>query len=499
MKALLHGSALVALCVVALVGSIVVGAPAGDPAGGLEKQAPDSPGHLVAPADRLSAPQVLDGDAVPDLLVGPGDGPNLTLAFSGADGRVLASGYPFGPGWRTGVRLAAGDISGDGIADAIAGQGPGGSQVRIFNGADSSVYLSGFPYGPAFAGGVFVAAGDVNGDGRLDVITGQGQGGGRVRIFSGVDASDLGSVSPFGPDFTGGVQVAAGDVDGDGRAEVVAGQAAGGLVAVLRGTDLSALIVAPPYTPGYAGGVHVAAGDLTGDGRAEVIVGPGAGGGPVRVFDALTATLLASFDPYPLAYPGGVRVAVADLTGDGRGELLTAPGPGGPPLVRVFNGNGSGELASFYAYDLAWRGGIYLAAPAAAGLRFTSAATTTFTAGQANTFTVTTAGAPPGTAITHTGALPAGVTFADQGDGTATLAGTPEPDAAGAYPLTLTASNTIGLAATQAFTLTVSSANQPPRFTQGPNPTVAEDAGAQTLAGWATDISPGRPTNQDRP
>ena len=585
MKALLHRSPLVALCLVALVGSIVLGAQVGDPAARLEKQAwaPGSLGSLVNPADRLVAPQVLGGDAVPDLLVGPGNGPNLTLAFSGADGSVLASGYPFGPGWSTGVRLAAGDISGDGIADIIAGQGPDGSQVRVFNGADATLYLSGYPYGPTFAGGVFVAAGDVNGDGRLDVITGQGQGGGRVRIFSGADAADLGSVSPFGPDFTGGVHVAAGDVDGDGRAEVIAGQAAGGLVAVLRGTDLSPLIIGPPYTPGYAGGVHVAAGDLTGDGRAEVIVGPGSGGEPVRVFDALTATMLASFVPYTLAYPGGVRVAVADLTGDGRGELLTAPGPGGPPLVRVFNGNGSSELASFYAYDLAWRGGIYLAAPAAAVLRFTSAATTTFTTGQANTFTITTAGAPPGTAITltgalppdvtftdhgngtatlagtppagsvgtyaltfsatkgvgapitqdftlkvegpaaftsaatatfpiaaastftvtttgfpaptitHTGALPAGVTFADQGDGTATLAGTPGPGTGGAYPLTLTASNTIGPAATQAFTLTVSAVNQPPRFTEGPNQTVAEDAGAQILTGWATDISAGPP------
>ena len=58
------------------------------------------------------------------------------------------------------------------------------------------------------------------------------------------------------------------------------------------------------------------------------------------------------------------------------------------------------------------------------GLRFTSAAATTFTAGSAGTFTVTTTG-NPAPAITSSGALPAGVTFVDNGDGTATLAGTP--------------------------------------------------------------------------
>ncbi len=84
----------------------------------------------------------------------------------------------------------------------------------------------------------------------------------------------------------------------------------------------------------------------------------------------------------------------------------------------------------------------------------TSADSTTFVAGMPGSFTVTATGVPtPG--IDLDGALPAGVTFTDHGDGTASLAGTPAAGATGEYPLMVTASNGVPPDATQAFTLTV--------------------------------------------
>ncbi|WP_167975071.1 DUF2341 domain-containing protein [Lentzea indica] len=90
---------------------------------------------------------------------------------------------------------------------------------------------------------------------------------------------------------------------------------------------------------------------------------------------------------------------------------------------------------------------VYTEAPA-----ITSANSTSFTAGSAGTFTVTTTGTPT-PAISKSGALPTGVTFVDNGNGTATLSGTPA--VAGTYPLTITASSSTTPDATQAFTLTV--------------------------------------------
>src|SRR5581483_6506936 len=87
----------------------------------------------------------------------------------------------------------------------------------------------------------------------------------------------------------------------------------------------------------------------------------------------------------------------------------------------------------------------------------TSAGATTFTVGSGGTFNVTTTGFPL-PALNEAGTLPTGVTFTDNGDGTATLAGTPNPGQGGTYPFTITAHNGIGTDATQNFILTVNEA-----------------------------------------
>jgi hypothetical protein len=84
----------------------------------------------------------------------------------------------------------------------------------------------------------------------------------------------------------------------------------------------------------------------------------------------------------------------------------------------------------------------------------TSANSTTFAVGVPGTFNVTTTGIPT-PSLTKTGALPNGVTFNDNGNGTATLGGTPAAGTAGSYPITITAHNGAGTDASQAFTLTV--------------------------------------------
>ncbi len=102
------------------------------------------------------------------------------------------------------------------------------------------------------------------------------------------------------------------------------------------------------------------------------------------------------------------------------------------------------------------------------GPAITSTNTTTFTAGTAGTFTVTTTGTPT-PSLTENGALPSRVTFIDNGNGTATLAGT--ASATGTFPFTISANNGVGSPATQNFTLTVNAANQAPAITSAANTT----------------------------
>jgi hypothetical protein len=108
----------------------------------------------------------------------------------------------------------------------------------------------------------------------------------------------------------------------------------------------------------------------------------------------------------------------------------------------------------------------------------TSGDTTTFTVGSAGSFTVTTTGSPT-PALSESGALPSGVTFTDNGDGTATLAGTPAAGSGGIYSFGIGASNSISPDATQTFTLTVDEA---PSITSGDSATFAEgNAGSSTV------------------
>jgi large repetitive protein len=103
---------------------------------------------------------------------------------------------------------------------------------------------------------------------------------------------------------------------------------------------------------------------------------------------------------------------------------------------------------------------------------FTSANNTTFTVGAAGTFSVTATGTPA-PSFTESGALPSGVTFHDNGNGTATLSGTPAANTGGSYSLTLTATNTVG-SSNQSFTLTV---DQAPAISSANNATFAVGSG----------------------
>ena len=118
----------------------------------------------------------------------------------------------------------------------------------------------------------------------------------------------------------------------------------------------------------------------------------------------------------------------------------------------------------------------------------TSAATTTFTQATAGTFTVTTTGTPS-PALSESGGLPTGVTFVDNHDGTATLAGTPASGSNASYPITVTASNGFGTPATQSFTLVVNA--QPSDFSVGVPPSTTVTAGSAASISVTTAVTQG--------
>ena len=261
----------------------------------------------------------VNGDGVADIITGPGPGTGTRInVFDGVTGDRLRSFLAFTGFYRGGVFVAAGDVNGDGKADIIVGTDSGAPPiVRVFDGAQGNLIRSFFAYSPLFTGGVRVAAGDVNGDGIADVITGPGaEGGPNVKIFDGTNGTLLQSFFAYAPGFTGGVYVAAGDVNGDGFADIVTGPGSGGgpQVKAFHGVTLETLKSFFAYDRTFQGGVRVAAGDVNGDGLADIVTGTGPGAGPhVKVFDSHTLLVLHSFFAYEANFTGGVFVGAIGL------------------------------------------------------------------------------------------------------------------------------------------------------------------------------------------
>lgn len=249
-----------------------------------------------------------------------------------------------------------------------------------------------------FRGGADVAAGDVDGDGRDEVITGAGPSGGPHVIIWKIGETGVIGARPFvsfmayAEGFRGGVHVAAGDVDGDGRDEVLTGPGPGGgphvrIWKIPHGTTVVELGGFMAYTPGFAGGVDVDAADLIDGSEAEIITGAGPGGGPhVRVMRWSPGGFseLTSFFPYDPRFPGGVNVS--GLSGNTStpkmGAVVTGAGGGGGPHVRFFYvfvdpqtgrpANTNYDDPGFFAYDPGFRGGVDVATPRFFGARYPS-------------------------------------------------------------------------------------------------------------------------------
>ncbi|HTX87104.1 MAG TPA: putative glycoside hydrolase [Candidatus Nanoarchaeia archaeon] len=154
--------------------------------------------------------------------------------------------------------------------------------------------------------------------------------------------------------YPGGAQIITADIDNDKANETIVNF--NGTVTIYRGTKV--LTSFKPFNGLFKGDISLAIADLNGTGRKELVIGAGRGGGPqVRIFSTDGRLLSGGFFAYDRNFRGGVNVAAIDYNNDGKDEIFTGAGFGGGPQVRIFNGNGK-VLGGFFAYDKNSRSGV---------------------------------------------------------------------------------------------------------------------------------------------
>ena len=250
------------------------------------------------------------------------------LAFSAAE--------DFGAG----VEAAVGDVNGDGWPDIIAGEGPApsasfSSQINVWDGKTGSLIKSMTPL-VGIKDGFRVATGDLDGNGSDEILGCQRPGGTTHGVALRLDGTAIDWFTLYGTFgwANAGCDIDAGDVNGDGKEEVVVKyDGAWNAITINDEANKKAFGVPSPLT-GYTGSTSLTMGDVNGDKKPEIIMAfrSAVMNSPeVIVFDGRTVQpnvplfKLLGFKPFSFWWKTGVEVVARDIRGDGAVEILAKP------------------------------------------------------------------------------------------------------------------------------------------------------------------------------
>ncbi|MBI4600026.1 S8 family serine peptidase [Candidatus Uhrbacteria bacterium] len=264
--------------------------------------------------------------------------------------------FPFAP-YRVPYSFVGSSIGGY----RIFGAGPGGGpHVRVFDRAGALVAQF-FAYDPRFRGGVNIAVGDVDGDGQEEIVTAPAsRGGPHIRVFT---LSGAVKKNFFGYDkgLRGGYHLALGDLNSDGKDDIALTpldtSVHGGDVRVFS-EDGVLRSQFSAYPKMLVRDISLAVGDIDGDGTEEIITAPRQGRGELKIFSSLGVVQRVLL-PYGSAYDRGLSIAVGDLDGNRRKEIVTVPRTRAPSHVMIIDGSGA-IIGTFFARPQSVRPGFTL-------------------------------------------------------------------------------------------------------------------------------------------
>jgi len=298
----------------------------GDGSGGFSA-APGSPRSVGGTNPFGLALSDVNGDGNLDIIVSNEGSNNISVLLGDGTGKFTpAPRSPFSVGAAP-YELAVGDINGDGKLDIVSASSSGQTITVLFGDGTGNFVAS--PGSPIAAGAGFgVALGDVNRDGKLDIIV-PNSSSNTVTVLLG-DGQGGFSADPNGP-FTVGNNpnsVAVADFDGDGKLDLAVGNESAGTVSILKGDGSGGFTLKSTVTVGGDNILYLAVGDVNGDGTLDIIAprySDGASDNTVVVLlgDGTGGFSAASGSPFTVGTNPG-SVAVGDLNGDGKLDLVVS-------------------------------------------------------------------------------------------------------------------------------------------------------------------------------
>jgi len=273
-----------------------------------------------------------------------------------------------------GISSVQADINGDGINEIVVAPEAGlSSKVKAFT--KNGTLLDSFaPFGSTFNNGISLTAGDVNNDGKDEIIVAPlTKGTPKIKVFRYVSGEFklLEEKSVFGSSVPGGLNISSGDVNGDGIDEIVVSPYQDKTkndrvvkIYAYRNSELVKLASKRLYSNNSKyEGIKTITADMNGDGKAEIIATPSLNyGDNLQVYSYGSGELTKVDDEkvYSAAFDGITSIAAGDTNNDGTDEVVVSVRTEFQPYVFIYKLN-DGELKEhdrIRVFDSTFEGGV---------------------------------------------------------------------------------------------------------------------------------------------
>lgn len=320
----------------------------------------------------------INGDEINEIVVAPEPGLGAKVKAYTKNGTALTSFSPFGSTFNKGISITAGDVNGDSKDEIIvAPLTKGTPKIKVFRYSNGKFTLlkEARVYGNEVPGGINLSSGDVNGDGVTEIIVSPYQEKDKtdrvVKIYAYRDGKlvKLASKQIYSDNRYQGIKTITADMDGDGKEEIIT------TPSLNYGDDISVYSYSNgkltyvddvwAYSDDFDGLTSIASGDINNDGKDEIVLSVRTEGQPYIFIYKLNDEKLKEHDRirvYDKDFTGGVNLAVLDVDGDNKAEVITAP-YSGKQKIKVWDVESTKQKlhSSFWAFKEDFEGGVNFA------------------------------------------------------------------------------------------------------------------------------------------